>query len=113
MVEDPTPAVRPVAGGVELVVFCQPKAARTALVGMHGGALKAKVKAPPLEGRANDALLRLLAEALGVAPGALALESGEHSRNKRVRVAGVGQAAAVAALRDAMAPLSGGSGREK
>ena len=36
-------AVRGVPGGVELSVFCQPKAARSALIGMHGGALKAKV----------------------------------------------------------------------
>ena len=102
-------AVREVPGGVELSVFCQPKAARSALIGMHGGALKAKVKAPPVEGRANRALLDLLAGALGVPRGRLTLVSGEQSRNKRVRVDGVDAATTLAAIRAALAPLSGDS----
>jgi uncharacterized protein (TIGR00251 family) len=102
-------AVRDVPGGVELSVFCQPKAARSALVGMHGGALKAKVKAPPVEGRANRALLDLLAGALGVARGRLTLVSGEQSRNKRVRVEGVDAATAIGAIMAALAPLSADS----
>ena len=102
-------AVREVPGGVELSVFCQPKAARSALIGMHGGALKAKVKAPPVEGRANRALLDLLAGALGVPRGQLTLVSGEQSRNKRVRVDGVDAKSASAAILAALDPLSGGS----
>jgi uncharacterized protein len=103
---DLSPAVRDVPGGVEVSVFCQPKAARTALVGMHGGALKAKVKAPPVEGKANRALLELLSGALGVPPGRLTLVSGEQSRNKRVRVEGVDAATALGAIMAALAPLS-------
>ena len=102
-------AVREVPGGVELSVFCQPKAARSALIGMHGGALKAKVKAPPVEGKANRALLDLLAGALGLPRGRLTLVSGEQSRNKRVRVDGVDAATTLAAIRAALAPLSGDS----
>ena len=102
-------AVREVPGGVELSVFCQPKAARSALIGMHGGALKAKVKAPPVEGRANRALLDLLAGALSVPRGRVTLVSGEQSRNKRVRVDGVDAESALAAILVALDPLAGGS----
>ena len=101
-------AVREVPGGVELSVFCQPKAARSALIGMHGGALKAKVKAPPVEGKANRALLDLLAGALGVPRGRLTLVSGEQSRNKRVRVDGVDAESALAAILVALDPLAEG-----
>jgi uncharacterized protein (TIGR00251 family) len=73
---------------------------------MHGGALKAKVKAPPVEGKANQALLDLLAGALGVPRGRLTLVSGEQSRNKRVRVDGVDATTALGAIMAALAPLS-------
>jgi uncharacterized protein (TIGR00251 family) len=106
MSPDLSAAVREVPGGVELSVFCQPKAARSALIGMHGGALKAKVKAPPVEGKANQALLDLLAGALGVPRGRLTLVSGEQSRNKRVRVDGVDATTALGAIMAAIAPLS-------
>src|SRR5438309_1826466 len=103
-------AVRDVAGGVELFVFCQPKAARSALIGTHGGALKVKVKAPPVEGKANRALLDLLAGVLAVPRGRLTLVSGEQSRNKRVWVDGVEAASTMAAILAALAPLSGRGG---
>ena len=106
MSPDLSAAVREVPGGIELSVFCQPKAARSALIGMHGGALKAKVKAPPVEGKANQALLDLLAGALGVPRGRLTLVSGEQSRNKRVRVEGVDATTALGAIMAALAPLS-------
>ena len=107
-------AVRDVAGGVEVLVFCQPKAARSALVGTHGGALKVKVKAPPVEGKANRALLDLLAGVLAVPRGRLTLVSGEQSRNKRVRVDGVDAAGTLAAILSALAPPAGDrpSGRQ-
>jgi uncharacterized protein len=106
MSPDLSAALREVPGGIELSVFCQPKAARSALIGMHGGALKAKVKAPPVEGKANQALLDLLAGALGVPRGRLTLVSGEQSRNKRVRVDGVDATTALGAIMAALAPLS-------
>ena len=108
MTPDLSAAVRDVPGGVELSVFCQPKAARSALIGMHGGALKAKVKAPPVEGRANRALLDLLAGALSVPRGRVTLVSGEQSRNKRVRVDGVDAESALAAILVALDPLAEG-----
>jgi uncharacterized protein len=90
---DPLTAVD---AGTEIRLFCQPRAARSAVVGLHGGAVKVKVQAPALEGRANDALLRLVAGALGVPRSRVTLVAGAHSRWKRVVAAGVtvGDAAA-------------------
>lgn len=83
-------AVATVDGGTEIRVFCQPRAARSAVVGLHGGAVKVKVQAPALEGRANAALEALLAAVLGVPRASVHLTAGEHSRFKRVHVAGLG-----------------------
>lgn len=83
-------ALAAVEGGTEIRVFCQPRAARTALVGLHGGSVKVKVRAPALEHRANDALAELLAAILQVPPSRVSLAAGAHSRWKRVVVAGLG-----------------------
>ncbi|HEU5002785.1 MAG TPA: DUF167 domain-containing protein [Actinomycetota bacterium] len=87
-----------VADGVVVAVFCQPGAVRTAVIGMHAGAVKVKVKAPPEGGKANDALLELLAERLGVPRSSATLLSGSQSRNKRVHVLGRSPEEAAAAL---------------
>ena len=75
--------LRPRAGGVVLEVHAQPGARRTAIVGEHGGRLKIAVNVPPLEGRANQALIRLLSEKLELPRRALTLEAGDTSRDKR------------------------------
>lgn len=98
-------ALKGVPGGVELAVFCQPKAARSGIVGLHAGQLKVKVTAVPVAGRANEALLGLLSEALGVPRRNLSLLAGEQSRMKRVRAVGIDLAAAASAL---LAHLPGG-----
>jgi uncharacterized protein (TIGR00251 family) len=79
------------SGDDELVlrVHVQPGTGRSAFVGKHGNALKVRVAAPPVEGRANQALLALLAATLGVKGEQVELVSGESSRSKRVRVTGV------------------------
>ncbi|HLI57313.1 MAG TPA: DUF167 domain-containing protein [Actinomycetota bacterium] len=82
-------ALRSVAGGVELAVFCQPKAARTAVLGAHAGMVKIKVREAAIEGRANEALLDLLAGVLGIPRRQLRLLSGGQSRMKRVFAEGV------------------------
>ena len=64
-----------------------PRARETALAGRHGDALKIRLAAPPVEGRANDALQRYLAEAFGVALRDVVIERGESSRRKVVRIA--------------------------
>ena len=66
-----------------------PNAPRDEIVGWLGEALKVKVHAPALEGRANDALLGFLAEKLGVPRRAVTLIRGDKSRHKVVRVDGL------------------------
>lgn len=76
-------------GGVLLRVHVQPGAATTALAGLHGDALKVRLAAPPVDGRANEALLAFLVEALDVPRRAVTLQRGAASRAKTVRVEGI------------------------
>ena len=66
-----------------------PKSAQDAIVGWHGVALKIKVRAVPENGRANVAVVELLAKALGVPRSAVVIEAGHAARDKRVRVQGL------------------------
>ena len=87
-VPDPPGAacLRPVPGGCELRVQVVPNASRTSLSGLHDGTLRVRLAAPPIEGRANAALLLWLARSLGLPKRAVTLERGETSRLKRVRI---------------------------
>lgn len=66
-----------------------PGAKRSAVVGRHGDAWKVRVTAPPERGAANDAVVRLLADALDVPVRAVAVVSGHGTREKTVEVAGI------------------------
>jgi uncharacterized protein len=66
-----------------------PGASNDAVGGETGGALKVRVAAPPQDGKANEALCRLLAERLNIARSAVRIVAGERSRTKRVIVRGV------------------------
>jgi len=80
-----------------------PGAGRAAVVGRYGEAWKVRVTAAPEDGRANDAVLRLLAEVLAVPRGALTLISGHSGRDKIVELVGVGPALADRRLSSASA----------
>ncbi len=69
-----------------LALHVQPGAKRTEVAGMHGDALRVRLAAPPVEGRANEALLRFLSEAFGVPLRQVTLLQGQTSRRKRVRI---------------------------
>jgi hypothetical protein len=94
--------LRAAESGVTLAVRAQPGAKRTAIGGIYGeGAaaqLKIAVQAPPLEGRANVALIAFLAETFGLPKGAVKLLSGELSRSKVFLIEGMTLARANAAL---------------
>jgi uncharacterized protein len=68
-----------------------PGAARTELAGRHGDAWKVRVSAAPERGRANDAVVRLLAERLGVPSASVSVVSGHSARDKVVELRGLGQ----------------------
>ena len=71
-----------------LSVHAQPGAKRTAIQGLHGGALKIRVAAPPVEGAANDELRHFLAASFAVALRDVELISGQTSRVKRFAIRG-------------------------
>lgn len=76
--------------GVILTLHIQPGAKKTEVAGEHGEALKIRLAAPPVDGKANDALIDFLAKKLGTGRMAVELLSGQSARSKRVRIAGVG-----------------------
>ena len=78
--------------------FVQPRSAKNALVGMHGRALKVKVTAPPVDGKANTAICKLFAGWLGVPRSSVEVVSGHSSRHKRIRVAGAAPEAVASAF---------------
>ena len=78
-----------------ITVRLTPRASRDEIVGLRDGVLHVRVTAPPVDGAANEALLRLVAKALGVPPRDLRIASGATSRTKVVDVVGL-DAAAVA-----------------
>jgi uncharacterized protein len=84
--------VRETREGASFLVRVMPRASRTAIVGVMGededAAVKIALQAPPVEGRANAALIDYLAELLGVARAAIAIASGENARTKRIVVRG-------------------------
>lgn len=73
----------------EIHVRLQPRARRNELVGERDGVLVVRVAAPPVDGKANDALCKLLAKRTGTARGQVAIVRGAGTRDKLVRVEGV------------------------
>jgi uncharacterized protein (TIGR00251 family) len=74
---------------VRFTVRVQPRASRSGVIGGHGDALKVRLAAPPVDGAANDALVVLLAEELGVPRRSVRIVSGTASRSKTVEVDGI------------------------
>jgi len=76
-------------GGVRFAVRVQPRASRSEVCGVHGEALKVRLAAPPVDGAANDALVALLADEIGVARRSVRIVSGAAARSKMVEVEGI------------------------
>ena len=81
-----TALVRQEGEAASLRVHLQPKASREGIVGEADGTLKLRVTAPPVNGRANEACLRLLAKALDLPVSRLHITAGHHSRLKTIRI---------------------------
>lgn len=73
-------------GSLMLTLHIQPGAKQTGFAGLHGEAMKIRLAAPPVDGKANAALCAFLADFCGVPKAAVTLVSGETSRAKRVRI---------------------------
>ena len=78
---------RRVEKGWLISVHAQPGAKKSEVVGLHGDALKIRIASPPVDGRANEALIAFVAKALGVPRAAVSLEHGAGSRRKILRIA--------------------------
>jgi hypothetical protein len=74
--------------GITLTLHIQPGAKRSEVAGLHGDALKIRLAAPPIEGRANEALLRFVADSFDVPLRQVELLRGAQSRHKMVMVKG-------------------------
>ena len=82
----------------DLAIRVQPRAKRTEVAGEREGAIVIRVNAPPVEGKANEAVCKLIAKRLGVPARAVRILRGETGRDKVVRVDGMDAEAARAAL---------------
>lgn len=76
-------------GAVVFSVRVQPRASKDEIAGEIGGALKVRLQAPAVEGRANEALIELLAQLLKTPKSAVRILSGDRSRTKRIEIGGV------------------------
>lgn len=92
------PPIEATRAGVRLQVHLQPRASRTEVVGLHGDAVKVRVAAPPVDGAANDELVRWLSRQLGVPKDAIVLKAGEGSRRKLIEITGLTPAEVAARL---------------
>ena len=84
----------------EIKVRVLPKSSRTEIIGIEGDTYKVKLTAPPMEGKANKALIELLAKKLGIGKGRVNIVSGSRSRLKRVRIHGLSMEEVSSFMRD-------------
>jgi uncharacterized protein (TIGR00251 family) len=75
-----------------------PRSSNEGIAGIEGGVVRIRLNAPPVEGQANEALVRFLSKALGVPKSRIALVAGGKGRNKIVRVDGITREALLSAL---------------
>ena len=100
---DAGPRIDASEAGATLWLRVQPRARRSAVVGLLGEELKVAVKAPPVDGAANEAVVAFVAELAGVHRRDVRIVSGQCSRSKRVAVDGVDEAALRRRVLDALA----------
>ena len=72
-----------------LKVYLQPKSSKNEILGPYRDGIKVKVTAPPIEGKANEALIRFFAKEFRIPPSCIEILKGHHSREKTLRISGV------------------------
>jgi len=83
--------ITPTERGVKLTLFIQPKASKNEIIGPHNGALKIKITAPPVDGKANAELVEFLSEILDIPKRQIEILKGETGRNKSVEILGLSE----------------------
>jgi uncharacterized protein (TIGR00251 family) len=96
--------IRQTSRGLSFDIRVIPGASKNEVAGIQDGALKVRLTAPPVEGKANRACVDFLAGLLGVRRSALAIASGEKSRKKTVSVEGITRGELEARLKDILEP---------
>ena len=81
--------IRETKEGVTFAIRVLPRSSKCELAGLQGDALKIRITAPPVEGRANEACIRFLASLFNVSKNRIAIEAGHKSKNKQVSIAGL------------------------
>lgn len=81
------------SGAIRITVKVEPRSSRPGIAGLHGNALKVRLSSPPVEGRANEELIEIVAKALGARKAQVSIAGGQTSKNKVVRVEGADEAA--------------------
>jgi uncharacterized protein (TIGR00251 family) len=91
-------AIKESASGLTFAVKVHPRARKNAITGTVGDALKLALTAPPVDGKANQAVIEFFADLFAIPRSSVTIASGETSRNKVVRIAGVSKAVAAQRL---------------
>ncbi len=81
--------IKEIKNGVVIALRVVPRASKSEVCGLMGDALKVRLQAPPVDGKANKALIKFLSKELGVPQRSIEILSGETGRNKSVFVAGL------------------------
>ena len=88
------------SGQARLTVRVQPKAKQNRLAGFKEGVLQVRITAPPVKGKANDALIKFLSECLGVSKSRLSIEKGLTGRMKTITIEGLTQSQVMGLLEE-------------
>ena len=89
---------------ISLSIHVQPKASRTRIAGLHGDAVKLCITSPPVDGKANGAVIQFFAKLFKIPRASVTIASGEASRDKRLVLAGISATQAEAVLRPLLTP---------
>jgi uncharacterized protein len=73
---------------ISIKIYLQPRASKNEIVGPYRDGIKVRITAPPVEGKANEALIRFLAQELRTSPSSIEILKGRHSREKTLRFSG-------------------------
>ncbi len=95
--------LQPMADGIALSIFVQPRASRNQVIGLQGEELKVRLTSPPVEGAANKLCSQFFGKLFGIAKGRVELISGDKSRHKRLLLHGVSEVEARQVLADYLA----------
>lgn len=94
--------VKEIAGGATFAVKVHPRARKNAITGVVGDALKLALTAPPVDGKANQAVIEFFADLFAIPRSSITIASGETSRNKIVRISGLSRTAVEQRLSEAL-----------